>query len=83
VTTQRWKPIETAPATTLEEGVKRILVWVANGGLDHKGEVAFGCVFKTGGDHRIVRAFGYHGDFKVTHWMNQPKGPQNQPGGKK
>ena len=72
-----WQPIETAPADYSDGEPPTLLVWVANGGLDHKGEVAFGRVYiggRTG--ERRPQASGYLGDFPITHWMPLPEPPK-------
>lgn len=74
-----WQPIESAPADypDSDDGPKRLLVWVANGGPDRKGAVDFGWVYigrRT--EKRSPRAASY-GQFgwDITHWMHEPEGP--------
>jgi hypothetical protein len=59
-----WNPIETCPITGDSEE-PHLLLWVANGGFRGKGCPAFGNKFESG----RVRASGFLGDFKFTHWQ--------------
>ena len=71
-----WQPIDEAPATEAHEDAERLLVWVADGGLDGKGQMAFGRVFgskRTGG--RRVVAEGFHGNWNITHYMPEFSAP--------
>jgi len=56
----------------------RLLVWVADGGGNGKGTVAFGRCVK--GRHTGVfdwwYAEGYSRGFKITHWMELPAKPK-------
>ena len=58
-----WNPIETCPIT--EDSEEVLLLWIADGGHDGNGGPAFGTKFATGN----VRAQGYIGSFKFTHWQ--------------
>lgn len=72
-----WKPIETAPAFSPDdENIERLLLWVANGGPDGKGDVSFGWVSLSSSGKRTPRASGYSQQgWTVTHWMPLPEAP--------
>jgi Protein of unknown function (DUF551) len=72
-----WRPIETAPRGTLQEPVQ-ILVWVANGGIYHKGQIAFGRVTEFESGNIIVQADDYLGHWNITHWMPLPQPPMEE-----
>ena len=71
-----WRPIETLPAVESDEDPTTVLLWVADGGNDGSGVMAFGCAYKGRRTNaRKVRAFHYSGDWDITHWMPLPEPP--------
>lgn len=81
--TREWLPIETAPAAHADEEPQRILVWVADGGKDGRGDVAFGCVYvgrQTGSRRPQANGYGGSAGWKITHWMPLPPPPHDGPG---
>ena len=76
-----WRPIATAPTGRPDgnehDDPPRLLVWVANGGRNGKGECDFGCVYRGKRTGRLKpKAFHYSGEgWHITHWQPEPKGP--------
>lgn len=70
----QWQDISTAP-----EG--RCLLWVADGGMtkDEPGIASFGTVYRYDDGEMNARPDGYHGKWKVTHWMPIPPAPGATP----
>lgn len=74
-----WKPIETAPAESSDSDrdPPLILLWVADAN-GKKGAVSFGYVHlrKSGQRKAIASGYGGNHEWKITHWMPIPKGPE-------
>lgn len=68
----QWLAVQNAPSDELG------LVWVAEGGNDGKGCVAFGTVKRYPDGDIFAIAQGYQGDFTITHWMALPADPNNK-----
>jgi len=56
---------------------KRLLVWVANGGDDHKGAACFGWLIESvdGKKRWVLDGYGFgSGNWKITQWaeVNRP-----------
>lgn len=73
-----WQPIETIPAAEIFSDQTRVLVWVADGGPDRRGGVAFGYAYIDHKGRSEPRAEGYMGDFKITRWMPLPLPPKGE-----
>lgn len=66
-----WQPIETAPVVDLErEEVPRCLVYSKQFG------VQMGRTWRYATGEAVGDAAGFHGDWKVTHWMPLPEPPK-------
>lgn len=68
----KWEPIETIPADYSDEDPPRVLVWVANGGPDGKGDWDAGwCYLSRSTGKKKPRAASYQGTgWKITHWAH-------------
>ena len=71
-----WMPIDSVPARPAGENQITVLLWVSNGGDNGKGSVEFGCAYLSRDGSKKARANGYHGDWKITHWMPLPPPPK-------
>lgn len=69
-----WQPIETCPVFDDEDEERQgrwLMLWVERGGNRGDGCPSFGRKYPSGN----IRAAGFHGDWKFTHWcfVERPK----------
>jgi len=73
---QQWRELCDAPISDTMGDQHKLLLWVADGGFDREGDICFGVVRQRHSGGIYAQAYGYSGNWKITHWMPLPKPPE-------